>query len=162
MTKACACGAVADGEAAYCGTCGRALVAGVPEWLSKSCARCGRAYPSSARFCDACGSPLHDVPPKPRTLILADPRGRSVTVEGRSREFGRSDFGDWVPPDAGKLISRAQFRISGEGSDFVIQHLSTANPTVLNGSEVARPRRLARGDVIDLAQGALRLLVRIE
>lgn len=162
MTKACACGAVADDEAAFCGTCGRVLVAGVPEWLSKACARCGRVYPSSARFCDACGGPLHGVPPKPRTLILADPRGHSVTVEGRGREFGRSDFGDWAPPEAGKLISREQFRISVEGSDFVIQHLSTANPTVLNGSLVARPRRLARGDVIDLAQGALRLIVRIE
>lgn len=152
----------ADEGSLYCGSCGKALGSEAPGWLPKSCVACGRAYPSAAKFCDVCGSPLQNTPPRPPTLILADPGGRSIRMEGPHREFGRADFVDWLRHDEGRLISRAHFRISAEGSEFILEHVSTANPTVLNGSTVARRRRLARGDVIDLADGALRLLVRIE
>ena len=41
------------------------------------------------------------------------------------------------------------------------EHVSTANPTLLNGRPVTQRKRLVHGDVIDLGQGALRLRVSI-
>ena len=114
-----------------------------------------------ATFCDTCGRRLSHLAEPKRRLLLSDPRGRVLACEEPRREFGRGDFARWMRSGEAQRVSRTQFRILAVGSDFLIEHVSTANPTVLNGRSVTRRRRLRHGDVIDLGQGALRLLVTI-
>lgn len=161
--RKCTCGATNEDAAVFCESCGRRLEGGPGEtmWLQKFCTHCSKAYPAKATFCDVCGRRLSPLPERKRRLLLSDPRGRVIAVEERKRDFGRGDFASWTRSGEAQRISRAQFRILVVGPEFLIEHVSTANPTVLNGRAITRRRRLRHGDVIDLGQGALRLLVTI-
>lgn len=161
--RTCSCGASHPDDVVYCGACGRRLDDtpwGTP-WLQRLCGHCSRAYPASASYCDVCGRPLSPLPERKRRILISEPRGREIAVEGGSREFGRADFAPWTPSGQAPWISRVQFKIIVAGAEFLVEHVSTSNPTVLNGRAITRRQRLEHGDVIDLGQGALRLLVTI-
>ena len=162
--RTCTCGATNEEAAVYCEACGRVLdeAPRAALRLQNFCAHCSKAYPGSASFCDVCGGRLSASAERTRRLVLSDPGGRTISVEGESRDFGRADFASWTAAGQAQRISRAQFRILAAGGDFLIEHVGTTNPTVLNGLAVTRNQRLDHGDIIDLGRGALRLLVTLQ
>ena len=163
----CTCGAKNETDSVYCEMCGKPLEEGDVHkerpWLTKECRECGKRYPGSVVFCDACGKPLHlAFEQKKGILMLSDSSGRRITYEGGSREFGRQDFKEWLSADKKDLVSRRHFKITVEGDNYVIEHLSKQNPTRLNGRDVVGKQALKDGDVIDVSGGTLKLFVSIQ
>jgi class 3 adenylate cyclase len=55
-------------------------------------------------------------------------------------------------------ISRLHLELTWRGKTLILTHLSSANPTFVNGAPVAEPRPLRNGDIIEVADGvALRV-----
>ena len=72
--------------------------------------------------------------------------------------IGRSDDNHFVLPDPKHHVSRLQARVQSDGDRHCITNLSHANPTVLNGSELAcdTPHPLQVGDEIQIGMYLLR------
>ena len=79
-------------------------------------------------------------------------QGRDYPLAEGGNLVGRGRHCQAVIPDS--TVSREHARISCDSvtREATIEHLSTVNPTVVNGVEVSEPRPLYSGDVIGLGR----------
>ena len=82
----------------------------------------------------------------------------SAVFDHQGGSIGRSDDNHFVLPDPKHHVSRMQAMVVSEGDRHRITNLSHANPTVLNGNELAcdTPHPLAVGDEIQIGMYLLR------
>lgn len=100
------------------------------------CSHCGRTNEPDNRFCEICGTPLHDRPD-------SDPGIAVVTV-------GREDDNTIVIAHDSSQVSRHHVRILLEDGRLYIEDLNTPNGTTVNGSAVDGRVRFSMKDQVRL------------
>ena len=75
--------------------------------------------------------------------------GRRFTIQSRKTLLGRGQDMDIQLPDLG--ISRRHAELECQDDDLYLQHLSSVNPTLLNGRQISKREKLNHGDEIQLA-----------
>jgi len=72
-----------------------------------------------------------------------------LTLDRRSASIGRAPECDLVLPDPRNLISRRHAQVDFDGAGYILNDISTSG-TAVNGQRIAKPHRLAAGDVIGI------------
>lgn len=83
--------------------------------------------------------------------VLADGGPTELRLDRRGAIIGRSPTVDWTLPDPSNYISSRHCEIRFDGGEYQLRDTST-NGTIVNGSPMAGPHRLATGDVITIGQ----------
>lgn len=82
---------------------------------------------------------------------LSDGGPTELRLDRRGAIIGRSPTVDWTLPDPSNYISSRHCEVRFDGGDYQLRDTST-NGTIINGSAMTGPHRLATGDVITIGQ----------
>jgi len=142
----------------FCESCGFNLSSQPPTapQAQIECPSCSRMNPPEELYCIGCGVNLKSAQPQPQIPsimgILTGSDGSEINIT-KNETLGRAELSRFVSPDKTTLISRQQFTIYLDGTNFYIEDEDSTNGTMLNNVEIKDMGRqeLKDGDEIKVS-----------